>query len=76
MALSPNDIAKAAAAFQGFSEGQLLAAWVYVTQQLAGNTMTPNELAEASACFNCSDKGAMLAQIIYLLNQILEAQSP
>lgn len=71
MALSPNDIAKAAAAFNGYSEGQKLAAFIYLLQQIAGNSLSPNDLSKASACFNCNDQGHQLAQIVYLLNQIL-----
>ena len=70
MSTTPNQVAIAAGAYQGLSEGQSLAAMVYLLNQISGLNLTPEQIAKNSACYMCSDQGALLAQIVYLLNQI------
>lgn len=72
MALTANQIAQAAAPFNGFDDRAIRVATLYLLKQIAGNTMSANQLANAAAkaCLNCSDERSIWVQILYTLNQI------
>ena len=64
---TPQQIETGAACFRCMSQGDLLAALVYV-YNAQGLNMTPQEIATNSACYKCIPQGDLLAALVYLVS--------